>query len=77
MTGVRRLVHFLFREDCQQTFNDVISNFRIVHSRAERPHGVQNVFLIISVKSVLQPFKFMVKAEIVWHSITIPLDGTF
>jgi hypothetical protein len=33
--------------------------------------------LIVSLKSVLQPFEFMVNAEIVWHSITIPLDGTF
>jgi hypothetical protein len=28
--------------------------------------------LIVSLKSVLQPFEFMVNAEIVWHSITIP-----
>ncbi len=28
--GVRRLIHFLFRKDRQQTFNDVISNFPIV-----------------------------------------------
>jgi hypothetical protein len=77
VTGVRRLIHFLFRKDRQQTLNNVISNFRIVQNRAERPKGVQDIFLIISVKSVLQPFKFMVHAEIVWHSITIPLDGVF
>ena len=33
--------------------------------------------MIISVKSALQPFKFMVNPEIVWHLITIPLDSTF
>jgi hypothetical protein len=75
--GVRRLIHFLFREDRQQALNDVISKFPIVQSRAERPKGVQDSFLIISVKSVLQPFEFMVDAEVVWHSITIPLGGTF
>ena len=77
VTGEWRLTHFLFREDRQQTVNDFISNFPIVHSRAERPKGIQDIFLIVSVKSVLQPLKFMVHAEIIWHSITIPLDSAF
>jgi len=77
VTGVRRLIHFVFREDRQQALNDVISTFPIGQSRTERPHGIQGTFLIVSVKSVLQPFEFMIHAEIVWHSITIPLDNTF
>src|SRR5579864_2635208 len=51
VTSVGRLIHFLLREDRQQALNNVISNFRIVQSRAERPKGVQDSFLIISVKS--------------------------
>jgi hypothetical protein len=77
VTGERRLIHFLFREDRQQALNDFISTFPIGQSRAERPHGIQDIFLIISVKSVLQPLELMVHAEIVWHSITIPLESAF